>query len=525
MYKKVLVTIISLLVLLSTALPYPKDIAVAASSLALTESLAVDESNSGYDVHYNGWSWNESFMNTNKKTVTRGIGFEPYYSDTRRMYAEFKISDYKYTTFETTISLDNKWLVGDPGKTQFTIFADNKKIYTQTFTNKTAAKKLKLAIPSGTQSLTLEVVMDKGTQGNHGAIFESPTLTNSLKKSSSYDALSLASIGTSEESNSGYDVYYGSWGKSPFELANGSLVGRGYGFEPYYSDTNRMWAKFKISDYSYTTLETEISLDNKWRTGDRGKTQVIIYADDKEIYSKTFENATSVEKVKAAIPSGTTWLTLEVVMDKGSQGSHGLIFGSPILTNSLANIESNDSVALATLGTSDKSSGNDVYYGAWNGKAFQMTDGTLVGRGYAFEPYYSDTKTMWAKYYIADYNYKNLITNVSPENKWRTGDRGTSSVFIFADEALIYEKEFTNNTDLVHLNLPIPKGTTYLTLQVNVAKGETSNHGIIFSNPILTIEDKIAPNAPRVNAISEKSTSIIGKAEVAELLALQRAPR
>ena len=475
--KKLCVAILMLLLVFSSS---SAGVTFASSgNLLLTKDLMNDYSKS--DVHFNSWG-KDSFKDTSENIITNGIGFYPYYSSTERMFSEFYIGDYSYTTLETTISLDAKWKTGDLGKTGVSIYADDKEIYSKTFTNTTSLQNLKLPIPQGTKNVTFFVALDKGLQGNHGVIFGKPTLTNTLPATSAFKGLSLSTIGQADYSKS--DVYSGAWNSSAFQTSDGNVITNGYGFYPYYSSTQRMFSKFYVGDYSYTTLETTISIDSKWKTGNLGKTGVSIYADDKEIYTKTFTNSTSLEKLKLPIPQGTKNITFYVAQDKGSQGNHGVIFSNSTLTNELPQASKFNGVALSTIGQADYSK-SDVHSGAWNSSAFQMSDGNVITTGYGFYPYYSSTNKMFSKFYIGDYNYDTLKTAVSLDTKWKIGDLGASTLSIFADDALIYSKQLNNKSGMEDILITIPSGTNYLKFQVDMAKGKDGNHGVIIKDPLL----------------------------------------
>ncbi|EZP75254.1 cell wall-associated protease [Parageobacillus genomosp. 1] len=482
----------------------------AGNVLKLTSDLL--SSSTDDDLYWDEWSDSESFEDSNGRVIDEGFGFEPSYYNEGWMYAEFDIHDYNYTTLETTISLENKWRTGDRGKTEFVIYADNQKIFSKTFTNKTPSQQLKLPIPKGTAKLTFYVLMEKGSQGNHGAIFGYPRLTNALPPSPSVDKLSLVrNIGAAETSYY-RDVYFWDWGnRGPFELTDGSLVPTAVAFEPYFNDTTRMYAAFKVEDYTddYSTLETQISLENGWRTGDLGKTEAIIYADNVKLYSKTFTNTTPIQNVKLSLPKGTKYITFFAVQEHGNQGNHGLIFVDPVLTKERSFLPADHSLALAEIGTSETSYYRDVYYGKWYSLAFQMAEGNLVARGYGLSPYFDDASETYATFYVGDYQYPTLETKISLDNKWRTGDRGKSVVYIYADDKLIYNKTFDNKTPTQNVIAAIPSKTEYIQFRVRHLRGKSGlTHGVIFENPLLTNR----PNPPSVNEITDKTTIVTGKA-------------
>ncbi|GGO03347.1 NPCBM/NEW2 domain-containing protein [Saccharibacillus kuerlensis] len=497
--KFYLVSLASFLLALFFVMP-----ARAQGEIRLTKDLLTD-SYSKRDVSFDKWS-NGAFEDTDGNIIDKGIGFFPYYSDTHRMFAVFNVSDYQFTTFETTVSLENAWRTGELGSTGMIVYADNKEIFNKTFNNGTPSEKLKLSVPTGTTFITLAVTQQKGAQGRHGAIFGNPVLTNNLPSSPSFSSVSLAGIGTASYSNR--DTKYGSWNDNPFKLPGEEFVGHGYGFSRYYSDTYEMYAEFNIADYNYTTLETKVSIDDNYRVGDRGKTQFLIYADGKKIYSKWFTNLTPAENVQVAIPKGTTYLKLQVVQDPGLQGSHRAIFVNPIMTNKLPSKESEDFIRLRSIGMAEYSGSRDIYYRNWSNSSFQMTDGSLISEAYGFYPYYSSTTNMFAKFYTGDYNFNTLQTKISLDNKWRTGDRGKTVVKIYADDKPIYSYTFTNKTLAQNVLAKVPKGTQYVTLKVVETQGSAGGHGVIFENPML-IDKKVSTSlkASQIKVMNNKGAS------------------
>lgn len=504
MLKKWLAAVLVMIVALSgQSLPAKAD----GNEVALTSQYVSSYSNNN-DVYYDRWNSKNLFEDTDGNIVERGIGFSPYYSSTYRMYTTFNVTDFNYSTLETKISLENGWRTGDKGTTAFIIYADNKKLYTKSFNNLTPAQDLKLQLPAGTRSITFYVVQEKGSQGGHGAIFGNPKLTNSLQPLPKSDNMALGDIGPSGYSDDD-DWRFGGWSNGAFRMADDTIVARGYGFHPYYSSTYKMFMTFTISDYTYTTLETNVSLEKGWAKGDRGKSQVVVYANNKLLYSKTFTNQTPVQSLKLPIPKGTVSLTLAVVQAKGSQGNHGVIFENPLLTNALPASSAVDSVALSDIGLASYSDDDDVHLNGWGSSPFEKSDGTLVARGYGLDAYYSFTTDMYSSVYVGDYNYNALETNVSIDNKWRTGDFGKTTVMIYADGKVIYKREFTNGTPAQHVLARIPAGTKYVKFRVVQNKGSKGSHGVIFENPVLLNK----PISAGLKASQVKAANNKGKAD------------
>ncbi|QSS99796.1 hypothetical protein IMZ31_17300 [Pontibacillus sp. ALD_SL1] len=495
MFKKSLQGLFASLLILLTIVTVSTNTNAASNTIPLNSNL--QDGVSDYDdVHYNVWSSEHPFELVNGKKSANGIGFEPHrYSELEEsMYAKYYIKEHDFTTFEATISLEKSWTTGDNGITEAVIYADNEKIYSKTFTNTSGVETVKIPVPKGTEYITLYAVQDAGNQGNHGLIYDNPRLTSSLAPTEKKDQLSLATIGTA--SSSDYDdSSYGSWSKFnlPFQLSDGSLTRRGYGFEPhrYSENESRMYRSFYIKDYSYTTLETTISIDKKWTKGDRGKTQAIIYADDTEIYSAQFKNTTSAKDVKVQIPKDTTYLYLYVVQQSGEH-NHGLFFENPVLTNELPLMSVGDFKALSSIGYSNTYDYEDVHKGNWRyNRPFEI-DGELISRGYGFEPdRYGEPSNMYAEFYIGDYTYSKLRTKISLDSKYLTGDLGTTNASILADGQVIYSEDFTNDRTVDNVEVTIPPGTKNITLKASMTGGDGNNagednHAIIFASPILT---------------------------------------
>lgn len=324
-----------------------------------TVSLAsIGRTGDSKDVYFGSWNGGKMVL-SNGQIVTRAYGFEPYYNDTVRTGTSFFIGDYNHSTLETTISINKDWALGDNGKSEAVIYADNVKLYTKTFTNSTEQKTVKLRIPKGTKYLHLYGLFEKGSQGNHGIIFDNPVLSNVLEPLPADDTISLYYNASPTNKSQNNDVYAGQWGGSVFQLSDGYLEPWAYGLFPYYNGEYEAYATLYIGDYAYPTLETELSLDAKWKTGDRGKTLVTIYADSKVIYQSTMTNSSKTQKVIASIPRGTKNLQFNTSQTYGNQG-HKVIFGNPRLTKRPAAPTVNKITPNSTSSTGKAQAGSTV---------------------------------------------------------------------------------------------------------------------------------------------------------------------
>lgn len=516
LFKKLFFLILILFFIVSSLPLLPIDAKADTQVKFLTENMVTDSE----DAYFDSWP-KARFEDSTGKYITAGVGFSPYYSTTHTTYADFNIKDYQFTTFETELSLHKGENIGDRGKTEFIVYADSKKIYSKTFSNTTPPQNLKLPIPTGTKNISLYAVMSKGKQGNHLAIFGNARLTNSLKATSKVNQLALSDIGMISSDGLSTNEWRSYSDNKPFEMTDGHLISKGIGFAPYTTgyapydkETNTVSAKYKISDYSFTTLETPVSLDNKWKTGDLGKTEVIIYADNKKIFTKTFSNTTPVQNLKLSIPKGSDYLTFFAVQEKGAQGRHKVIFENPVLTNSNKATAADASISLHDLGLAD---GKDAYIGSWRwDSAFQMSDGNLIAKGFGLTPYYSLPTETFAKIYIADYSYPTLETKISLDNKLRSGDRGTSTVYVLMDNKVVYTKTFDNKTPTQNVIADIPSKTKYVTFKVKHSKPSLA-HGVLFDDPLLTYR----PQKPSVNPVNNFATSISGKAKANSTVTLK----
>ena len=485
---------------------------VSAASLNVNlTSDSITDRNYERDIDADRWDNGTSFTDTNGKSYTYGVGFNPYsYYAHRNLFVSYDISDHNKTTFEATVSLQKDLNKGDIGQTTIEVYADSTRLYKKVFVNSTKPEKLKLAIPSGTEKLKIYSTISDGANGIQYAFVGNPQLTNSLSKKASSNVISLYQDLNATEVNYDRDVHKGTWSSgSAFKLTDGTNASNAYGFEPYdYYDYKRMYAKFHVGDYNHSTLEATVSLDKNFATGDRGQSEFVIYADNKKIYSKTFKNNTPQQNIKLALPKGTNYLTFYALVNKGNQGNHAIILDDARLTNSLRALPKDNSISVTDLGTSSVSYDRDVFHKQWGSLAFQLSEGSLVPKGVGFSAYsYYNNKSIWSQYYIGDYSLPTLETKVSLDARWKTGDRGISNVYIYADDKVIYQTNMSNASKSKDIILSIPKGTQYLKFGSDNPNGN-AGHAVIFEDPRLTTR----PQQPTVSGkVYETSTVLSGK--------------
>lgn len=511
--KKITI-LLAFLISVLTILQVPT--ASAASSSVDLTSESISDWTDRNDIDVDLWDGKTPFTDTSGNSYTSGFGFDPSepgwgYERTRNLYVFYDIADYKKTTFEATVSLQKDWNKGDIGQTTIEVYADGTRLYKKLFVNNTPAEKLKLAIPSGTKKIKVYSTIQVGNNGMQKAFVGNPQLTDALQKKAASDVVSLYQDLSPTQLSNKNDFAEGQWGRDPFQLTDGTNSSNAYGFKPYSSyDHDRMYARFYIGDYSHSTLEATVSLDKSSSKGDRGQSEFVIYADDVKIYTKTFKNSTSQQNIKIALPKGTKNLTFYAVLKSGKQGSHSLVFDNARLTKALNALPVDKSISVVDLGNSSSSNDNEVYHYDWDSLPFQLSEGPLVAKGIGLKTnssYYY--KPIWSKFYIGDYKHPSLETKISLDARWKSGDRGTTNVSIWADTKVIYQTKMSNTTKTKNVILSIPKGTKYLKFGSSNPKG-SKGHSVIFEDPKLTER----PQPPTVSGKIHNTTTVIkGKAK------------
>jgi glucan-binding YG repeat protein len=483
----------------------------AGSNVNLTRD-AISDWNYSNDIDLDQWEDGTSFVDKNGKTYAYGVGFNPYsYYSNRSLYVWYDITDYKKTTFEATVSLQKGWNTGDIGQATIEVYADSNLLYKKVLVNSTAPVNLKLAIPAGTKKLKIYNSIQDGTNGIQKVFIGNPHLTDALAQKPASNIVSLFQDLQDPQVSYSNDILKGTLRGSVYQLTDGTNASNAFGFEPYdYYDNNRMSASFYVGDYTYSTLEATVSLDKAYSKGDRGQSEFVIYADNVKIYTKTFKNDTQQQNIKLALPKGTKYLTFYALTKKGTQGNHALILDNARLTKSLAALPADDSISVVGLGTSSVSYSNDVFHNKWSSLSYQLTEGSQVPVGIGLSAYsYYNHPSIWSQYYIGDFTYPTLETTVSLDGRWKTGDRGTTTVTIWADDTLIHQSTLTNTSKTKNIIVSIPKGTTYLKFGSANPKGN-AGHAVIFEDPRLTKR----PQPPTVTKkVYETSTTVTGKAQ------------
>ncbi|CAH0298520.1 hypothetical protein SRABI80_04167 [Peribacillus frigoritolerans] len=119
----------------------------------------------------------------------------------------------------------------------------------------------------------------------------------------------------------------------------------------------------------------------------------------------------------------------------------------------------------------------------WDSKPFQYSNGQIVTSGVALDTYYGGTASV--TYDIVNMGFNAIKTKVSLDSKWLNGDYGSSSVYIYAGNTLLYSTAL-KRTDIKNLTLRLPNKTKTVKLVVKQKKGAKGNQAVVFGNAVFT---------------------------------------
>ncbi|MCK1999867.1 NPCBM/NEW2 domain-containing protein [[Brevibacterium] frigoritolerans] len=289
--------------------------------------------------------------------------------------------------------------------------------------------------------------------------------------------------------------YVNDWDNDPFTAMNGKVITKGIGLDTNGRGTAS--ATYKIDSEGYKTFRTTLSLESKWVTGDFGKTAVAFYSDDVKLYEKQLSKTDGVINVEIKLPAKTKNFVAVVKQLKGAKGTHGVILGNALFSKNGTYAPTPDlSVSPATVGANDTR--GSYYESDWDDEPFRDIKNNLVTNGLGL--YKSSGGTAFSTYNIDGMGLNRFETKISLDYAWTVGDFGRSSVGIYADDILLYEKEFTPKTSVQDVKLNIPKGTKNVTLKVLQIKGARGEHGVLFINPLFKKTKDRVVTAPKTIA-------------------------
>lgn len=282
------------------------------------------------DSYYkNGWSSGNVFQDVKANLVTDGFGLSTSYNDGGTAYATYNIDNMGFNRFETKLSLDAQWTVGDYGRSAVGIYADDYLLCEKELTAKTPVQTVKLNLPKGTKNLRIIGKQFKGARGTQGIVFINPL----LKKTNDPIVAKSRRVSAQTVGATDYSSYYYTkdWDTEPFRYSNGKIATEGIGLTTSGSYGGTSYAVYDITGMGFNAFQTKLSLDPIWLTGDYGKTTVYIYGDKKLLYKRTL-NKKDLKNLSLRFPSKTKKVTLKIVQKRGAKGTHGVVFGNAAFT-------------------------------------------------------------------------------------------------------------------------------------------------------------------------------------------------
>lgn len=275
-----------------------------------------------YGYYVNQWS-DGAFQDIKGNLVTDGFGMSSgLYGGS--VSASYNIDQMGFNRFETKLSLDATWMLGDYGRSTVGIYADDYLLYEKELTAKTPVQTVKLNIPKGTKNLRIVGKQIKGARGAQRIVFIHPLLIKTKDRLVTVPkTVSAKTVGASE-----YSSYYYT---SLFRYSNNKIAIDGVGISTYSSLGGTGYAVYDIAGMGFNALKTKLSLDSQWLTGDYGKSTVYIYGNKKLLYKRTLTKK-DVKSLTLRFPSKTKKVTLKVIQKKGAKGTQGVIFGNAVFT-------------------------------------------------------------------------------------------------------------------------------------------------------------------------------------------------
>ncbi|MFB5282789.1 hypothetical protein [Peribacillus sp. Hz7] len=448
--------------------------AFASSEISLND---LEPSDTTYYFHENRWSSNSNFTDVHGNLLANGIGLYDY--DGGGSHATYNIDNMGYRNFQGRITLDSQWLVGDYGKSAIGIYADDLLLYTKQIP-KDKVLEVNLKLPKTTKNLHIVVKQLQGAKGEQRVVITDGKFTSSGSYLNVSDTTtSLATIGAQDHS---YYYNYGQWdSNSVFQDVKGNITISDLGLYTY--NGGRAYATFNIDQMGYNVFETKITLDSKWITGDYGKTAVGIYADDVLLYEKQLTAKTAVQKVKLHIPKGTKNIILVTQQNAGARGTQKVVFIDPVVKKTKDKVKTvNKTVSLNTVGAT-----NNSYYfskNSYSDSSFQDIKGNLLTSGISLSTY--NGGDAYAEYDIQNMDFNGFLAKLSLDSKWVTGDYGKSTIYIYADNKILYSKKLTKNSAVSNLKLRIPSNAKTFKVVVKQVGGAKGTHKVILNNAVLT---------------------------------------
>ncbi|KRF53044.1 hypothetical protein ASG98_21330 [Bacillus sp. Soil531] len=296
-----------------------------------------------------------------------------------------------------------------------------------------------------------------------------------IKASAASSSVRLSSL--SPDSDDSFYTSY--WNDEKFTDVYGKTVNDGVGLHD-----DSAYATYNVAGKGYSSFQGKVTLDSRYVNGDYGKSVVGFYADDRLLYEKPLSKSSGVVSVNVKLPKNVKYFSIIVKEKSGSKGQHFIVVqdGKFIKGGAYLSVPDSSYNSLVTVGDADSSSylDTDSYHD------LQDINGNLITKGFALSTNYYDSGLSYSTFSIGGNGYNTLETSISLDSRYVNGDYGKSVVGIYADDYLLYEKEFTSKTPIQKVKVSIPKGTQNVTLLVNEIRGAKGYQSVTFNQPAVS---------------------------------------
>ncbi|MEC1068744.1 NPCBM/NEW2 domain-containing protein [Priestia megaterium] len=296
------------------------------------------------------------------------------------------------------------------------------------------------------------------------------------KASAATSSVRLSSLSPDSESN-----FYTSYGydEEKFTDVYGKTVNDGVAFQG-----SSPYATYNVSGKGYSSFQGKVTLDSREVNGDYGKSIIGFYADDRLLYEKPLSKSSGVVNVDVKFPKNTKNFFIIVKEVEGSKGKHLIVLQDGKFTKggTYLSVPYSSYSSLVTIGNSS----SQRYHSTDEYHDLEDINGNLITNGFSLDTPGYEGGLSYSTFSIEGNGYNTLETSISLDARYVNGDWGKSVVGIYADDYLLYEKEFTSKTPIQKVKVSIPKGTHHVTLVTNQIKGAKGTQAVTFSQPVVS---------------------------------------
>lgn len=296
-----------------------------------------------------------------------------------------------------------------------------------------------------------------------------------IKASAATSSVRLSSL--SPDSDDSFYTSY--WNDEKFTDVYGKTVNDGVGLHD-----DSAYATYNVAGKGYSSFQGKVTLDSRYVNGDYGKSVIGFYADDRLLYEKPLAKSSGVASVNVKLPKNIKDFSIVVKEKSGSKGQHFIVVqdGQFIKGGSYLSVPYSSYSSLVTIGDSS----SERYHSTDSYNDLEDINGNLITNGFSLDTSYNTGGLSYSTFSIEGNGYNTLETSISLDARYVNGDWGKSVVGIYADDYLLYEKEFTSKTSIQKVKVSIPKGTHHLTLLVNQINGAKGTQAVTFSQPVVS---------------------------------------